>query len=42
MIERVYQNINATMYVDEHDTEHYDFQHVKRSDYDALKAKREH
>lgn len=41
VIERAYQNINATMYIDEHDTEHYDFQYVKRSDYDALKAKLE-
>jgi len=29
------------MYIDEHDMEAYDMQYVKRSDYDALKAKLE-
>lgn len=41
VIEHAYQNINATMYIDEHNIEHYDYQYVKRSDYDALKAKLE-
>ena len=35
------QNINPVMYIDEHDMEAYDMQYVKRSDYDALKAKLE-
>lgn len=35
------QNINPVMYVDEFDMEAYDMQYVKRSDYDALKAKLE-
>ena len=38
MIERAYQNINATN-VDEHNIEHYDFQYVKRSDYDIFESK---
>ena len=29
------------MYIDEYDMEAYDMQYVKRSDYDALKAKLE-
>ena len=35
------QNIDHTMYIDEYDMEAYDRQYVKRSDYDALKAKLE-
>lgn len=34
-------SINHTMYIDYRDIEAYDFQYVKRSDYDALKAKLE-
>jgi hypothetical protein len=33
------QKINHTMYIDYCDIEAYDFQYVKRSDYDVLKAK---
>ena len=39
VIERAFQSIDSRMYIDEHDVEHCDFQYVKRSDYDALKAK---
>lgn len=35
------QNINPVMYIDEFDMEAYDMQYIKRSDYDALKAKLE-